>query len=187
MCLTFQMKLKHKQKLATTAVTWRDLLLNMEAGTARVVESTILYDHVLFVGRKCHVYTKLTILLCHSWQFASLSSSCICHPALFLHLTLFWRLLCQFPCSVLTPPPPPTHTHTHTHTHRCTHMLSLFLSLSLSLLTNSAREYHWFWNQTCAFFCQNSTVWLDSVGLYQEWIFIVSSAGLNHCMRQPNW
>ena len=128
MCLTFQTKLKHKQKLATTAVTWRDLLLNMEAGTARVVESTIIYDHVLFVGRKCHVYTKLTILLFHSWQFASLSSSCICHPALFLHLTLFWRLLCQFPCSVLTPPPPP---HTHTHTQMHAHALSLSLSFSL--------------------------------------------------------
>ena len=74
------------------------------------------------------------------------------------------------------------------HTQRHTHAFSLTqtphqLCARLIVTASEIKLVH---VSPCSF-CQHSTVWLDSVGLCPEWIFIVSSAGPNNCMRQPNW
>ena len=46
---TFQIKLSINTTLNKARFTWRDLLLNMEAGTAHIVESTINDDHHFFL------------------------------------------------------------------------------------------------------------------------------------------
>ena len=70
---TFQIKVKHKEKLSTTPISWRDLLLIMEAGTAPIVETTTYDDHVFSSG--CSHAQRPD---CHSGRLSSVPGAWLC-------------------------------------------------------------------------------------------------------------